>query len=928
MPQPTKQHLQLVGGANSANSTLYTGTLIKTGDTLKISGTGSNDGVFTVTDVVNTLSSADAAGTTFTDNTCDTTNTSTSVTHDANAQIIAGLSVTGTGVPASTYIASITNSTTFVLSKAATASNGNQNFTFGDMDIYFVLKGRGITDDSSGGDPEIQVIRTNVGDKMIALGDVDSEGNVDIWSSNATSSYSTKNEGWSISAISPTLKGDDAKYIYHMADDSIRVCDTNRGNTNIVKWYGYIQRNQFNSTNGLVFAEWQEHPNSLASPKIATAFSYAFGTTSHDGTSAGNYYLNPDTGDYRGVAIQKYASALPLQMGLNLSVTSTGFKFEDASGNDKTGRAIVGEVISIKEASGGVGDLGEYPKEFMFCKRAFHEQTGTAIYQRSYGGNLGGTAPFDFADNETPIIERGIGWNIGVDDGTSDGTWEDGIYEFYETFIYDGNQESLPVQIGNGAGTIAAFTHTSSENKAWQVSVYADLAYSGRITGGRIYTRLKDTDDDLIMLADIDIVKGVRMSLDGDHKAWSYQSGYGYYVVGPSTGNSTNPNLDTYTTINGFSPDVKFLGIGGTNEGYKASVVAGRRVFIANVKTKSSSGALKKFGDRIMYSEIGKFDTFLEHNFIDVSKGDYGEYTALESYADRLLAFKQNLVHIINISSPSISNWYLEDTFQYYGVKYHYSVAKTTKGVAWASDDGCYFYDGKEVKNLIDKKIAVSDSSFQISDVDWNSWYRGSGTVKDVMLGYDPITNSLIMMRSPNDSSSNSNQCFIYDFDSNGWTYNTNLFTDSSYYTNFVIDMNNNLTVGKFDGSADVDFLKFLPIQSSQDNQEFYTKDIDFGVPELAKKVYKVTVTYKSDGAETTPFSYAIDGKQDFSSNGGGTFTGDFASESRWDVVTLTPSSPIECQSIQIKFTSPSAGKFEINDMSIQYRIIKNKVVS
>ena len=48
--------------------------------------------------------------------------------------------------------------------------------------------------------------------------------------------------------------------------------------------------------------------------------------------------------------------------------------------------------------------------------------------------------------------------------------------------------------------------------------------------------------------------------------------------------------------------------------------------------------------------------------------------------------------------------------------------------------------------------------------------------------------------------------------------------------------MNNNLSFGVFDGSTDVDFKKFLPIQSSQDNQEFYTKDIDFGVPELTKK--------------------------------------------------------------------------------------------
>ena len=80
MPQPTKQHLQLVGGANAVNSTIYTSSLISIGDALKITGTGSNDGVFTVTDVVDTLSSNDVAGTTFTDNTCDTVNTDATIT--------------------------------------------------------------------------------------------------------------------------------------------------------------------------------------------------------------------------------------------------------------------------------------------------------------------------------------------------------------------------------------------------------------------------------------------------------------------------------------------------------------------------------------------------------------------------------------------------------------------------------------------------------------------------------------------------------------------------------------------------------------------------------------------------------------------------------------------------------------------------------
>lgn len=991
MPQPTTQHLQLVGGANSANSTIYTSSLLKRGDIVKITGSATTNGVFTVIDVITTLNTADAAGTTFTDATCDTASGDATVTHDANAQIIAGLSVSGTGVRDGSHIASITDSTHFELSKTATANGTNVTLTFGDMDIYYALKGRAIADESSTGstDPELQVKSVVVtGDKMLALGDVDSQGGVDIWSNAATSTYDSANNGWSASEITPTISGDDAKYIYHIADGAVRVCDINEDNSTVIKWYGYIQKNQFNKESGLVFAEWQEHPNSLNSPRVATSYSYAFGTTSHDGTDAGNYYksftdatmdtsnadatvehdgastivtgmsvtgtgipagttvasvTDDDTFELssnatadgtnvtltffanRGVAVIKKAGSEQLQMGLNITAASTGLKFENQSSADKSGRAIVGEVISIKNGTSN-GDLGEYPNEFLFCKQGYSSATGNSTYSRAYGGVLTGTAPFDFADNETPIIERGAGWNVGVSAGSGKGKWDEGTYEFYETFIYDGSQESLPVRIGDGASAIATFTHAVSSGETLKVSIYADLAYNGRISGGRIYTRLENSDDDLILLADIDIVKGVRTNLDGDHRAWSYQDGKGYHVVSGAYGNSIEPNLDTYTTINGFSPDLKFLGIGGANEIYKASVVSNRRTFVANVKLKASSGELEKFGDRIMFSEIGKFDTFLEHNFIDVSKGDFGEYVALESYADRILAFKHNLLHIINISSPSVSNWYLEETTRHLGVNHQFSVTKTKNGIAWVSDDGCYLYDGNSVRNLTDRKIAVSKASFTDSDINWNSWYRGSALKKDIMLGYDPISNSLIMMRSPNDSSTNSNKAFVYDFDSNGWTYNTGIFTDSSYYTNFITDFNNNLSLGVFDGSTAIEFKKFLPISLSQSDQEFYTKDIDFGFPSSIKKVYKVVVTYKSDGAETTPFKYAIDGKQSFSSDGGGTFTGNFADTSdKWDVLTLTPSSPVSCQSMQIKFDAPSAGIFEINDMSIQYRVINNK---
>jgi len=87
-------------------------------------------------------------------------------------------------------------------------------------------------------------------------------------------------------------------------------------------------------------------------------------------------------------------------------------------------------------------------------------------------------------------------------------------------------------------------------------------------------------------------------------------------------------------------------------------------------------------------------------------------------------------------------------------------------------------------------------------------------------------------------------------------------------------------------------------------------------------------VTYKCNGSSSNPFRYAIDGKQNFSGDGGGAFTGSLVDTSnQWDVVTLTPSSTISCQSIQIGI-EPGNHIVEINDMTVEYRVIPNKRVS
>jgi len=953
MAIPSTSYMQI---NNGVQSDIFTTPKIKVGDTIKITGTVSNNGIYLVAQIIDNLNQAADAVNTFTtsfqDNTQigDLTGSGTEVVMDgANTKIVAGLKVTGSRIQSGTYIASVTqtsNPATFVINQAWDGTiGGSTTLTFKNRDVFYVLKGKAIVDENSEGstDLRIQVIRPD-GDKLVAFGERGTSSlspGVSIWSESSSTSPGTNDNGWTQLAIKPTLNGTDAKYIYHFVDEVLRVCDTNINNTSIVKWYGYIQKDQFTSSYGATFSEWQEQPNNLRSPESnSSGISISFGTSTHDDNTAGAWYAEPtDSGNTfsRGVA-RKFRDSghTALQLSLDPDGATTAFTFDDGT-NEHLDQSYVGEVISIGT------DYNVVPTEFLFCTKSAAGNDDSITYSRSYGGALAGTAPTDYADNDTPILRRGVGWNIGVDNGTSEGNWEGKTYEFYQTFIYDGNQESLPVKMGNGAATIADFTHAQTAGKTMRISIYADLVYNARISGGRIYIREQNTDDELILLVDIDIVKGIRTTIDGEHVSWvvndlggSDVGKKGFCVIADATGNSSGPNLDSYTTINGFSPDVQYIALGGLNEGYQASIVENRRTFIANVKVFGETAELETHGDRIMYSEINKFDTFLPFNFIDVSKGDYGVYTALESYADRLLAFKHSIVHIINISSPSPANWYLEDTIKHNGVNHHYSVARTAHGIAWVSEAGAFLYDGRQVKNLSENRIAISKSSFDADGFTWQYFYRGYSNLKDPLLGYDAISNSLVMTRSPQIiSSGNTNDGFIYDFDSNAWVIHNSIFADASKYSNFVTDWNNNLTV--ISNSSDGDtgaatVSKFLPVNSSTgvSNQRFYTKDIDFNQPGVIKKIYKILVTYKcvtnDDSTLSNPFSYSINGSQTFTGSLTGSMLGDVED---WDITTLTPSSPISCQSIQIHFDDGGkAGQYEINDMTIEYRVIANKKVS
>ena len=930
---PSKSFIKITVSGTADYWTSNLGFLV--GDVITVTGSKFNDGVYLVSGFIQqggshymmVIGKPIVDETSFSVNTdVNHSNGDTTINIVDSPDVRVGQTITGNGIPSGTVVNSVTG-TEGVNVSAVVISQAVTGLGLGDGTAP---KPMTFTTSPDGASTSVRIkAKRATGDRLCAFGDA-ANNNVDVWSFNKVSNPATTDDGWVNEEINTAMISSasehvsTSQFIFTFSDEVLRVADINIENNSILKWYGYIQMNQFATANdsvSLAFNGWYEHPAYLERPAsitMASSNQNAVDTDSH-------YNVLNDI-----VENEVGTDALINDSNNVTAITQDTLTFDTGGSAPRTANHFfeMGQVYSVLSRS------SEKPECFMVRKTAEGRSDTTPV--KVYRG-YGGTTDAEIADNSGDIYKRGLGWNIGVIQGAGSGTWGAKQYEFFQTFIYDENQESRPRKYG---GTLT----TTDENKALKCTVYADRFYNGRITGGRIYIREAGSDNDLILFADIDIRLGARMTLDGRYVPWvkrvdtdaNHTENSGYYSATSSSEGlkSTNPNFDTYKTLNGYSEEVKFNSIGKEKELYKASVIANRRHFIANVRIKNNGNTKKTHGDRIMFSELGKFDTFTEDNFIDVSRGDYGEYTALESFADKLLAFKHNTTHILNISSPTPSGWFLEESIKNSGVSFHYSMTKTEFGVVWANEKGCFLYNGADTINLTKNKLGIFESTNSDIPV-WSDFANGNLHAKDVMCGYDDISNQLIVMRSPSDSSTNSNQCFIYDFDTKAWTYNTNLFTDSHYYTNFIKDWNNSLVVGKEKTSTVVEFKKYRANISSQGNQSIVTRDIDFGNVGLVKKIYKVIITYKSNTDQLTPLKFAINGTGSFSnfSTGSnitpaGNDSGDLDATSNFDIGVFKADNIVTCQSIQFKIDLPDTGTFEVNDITIQYRTLRVKEVS
>jgi len=175
--------------------------------------------------------------------------------------------------------------------------------------------------------------------------------------------------------------------------------------------------------------------------------------------------------------------------------------------------------------------------------------------------------------------------------------------------------------------------------------------------------------------------------------------------------------------------------------------------YVANIKQHDGNTNVIN-GDMMIKSPVNGFDIFPNSRGIEASIRDGDAIVKLEEYADRILQFKKKKMHLINISQEVE---FLEDTFNFKGVKNQYATCKTDFGIAWVNTTGCYLYDGKQVTNLLEKQ-----GRKLISDSEWETF-----TQYDPSIAYLPKKRQLLICDDV--GTSGNKHIFLYDMVTGSW---------------------------------------------------------------------------------------------------------------------------------------------------------------
>ena len=493
--------------------------------------------------------------------------------------------------------------------------------------------------------------------------------------------------------------------------------------------------------------------------------------------------------------------------------------------------------------------------------------------------------------------QAGFDIDITTEGTDDDGLWEATTYEFAQSYVYEGDQESLLTKYSQSI---------TLETNEYFTSVFAGLVHDSnvndRIKGGRIYIRKKDSNDLYTLFLDINFERGVRKDIGETYVSWSNPGG-GNNWVNSSGIEIKSPSIDTYESINRFSPDVGHISFGDANGlGYKDATICNMRTFVCHVNYYTSTGAseTKLMPDRILFTPIGKYDTFPPNYFLDIGINDGEDFTAIESFGTRLLAYKESTLYVINVSSQNDAEWFLESTHKGLGIDKPSCVVKTEFGVCWARKTGIYAWSPD--KGILELSAKLDKNSVPMTDM------------TNPTVGYYAPDNQLII----NTDCSTGSDFLVYDFPSKSFT------KFQSYTGSGISNFFNNVDRTAFvEDNQDVKEYR-TSWSSSSKAWSFETKDFTFGNPAVLKKIQKIIVSYETNDTGVTVST-------SFSTNYRTDSTFQLLNSSTWDtaatggVKNISATVPVgggsavgTCSSLKLKFNG--TGSYKITDVTIVYR--------
>lgn len=508
----------------------------------------------------------------------------------------------------------------------------------------------------------------------------------------------------------------------------------------------------------------------------------------------------------------------------------------------------------------------------------------------------------------------GVGLDFGIIKNAGVGEWTaepDGTAQTWEmalSFIYDDLQESL-LHI-----PASAITFTTLEEDSLTITVRAETSgtdYDERITHARAYCRKQGSTNPWILLVDISLRDGARASLASDYVKWNANTDKVY----TDNFNSLAPNLDTYEGLTGHFHDGTQISLGVNNgDGYNDAVVGGNTVYLLGpqyIDTKlpsaKDSGDITHLRDRIIHTPPNQPDKFPAGYFIDVTTADAAEYTAGLWYNNKLFAFKETSLQVINPATEEV------ELYPFKGVFHKGAVVLTRHGPVWGNASGCFVYRGpNNIVNLIDGKIPLT--------TDWEFDFFS----RTAIVGYSQKYDTLVI-RSASTSinkqlSSDFLRGYVYDFRVGSWTFVFDfvLSGDNLNITNFQTDWNGDLVMSTAPGSGSGTVRTYYWTDGSLakgNSVAITTKEVDFGNPAIQKVIDLITITYKSSVEQVDKVSYAKDGSTSFT-----TLTGTLAATSSWAELVIQPT-PFDVYSIRIRINKATgSGVLDIKSITIRYR--------